>query len=94
MTPTWDNWTGFKAELERQFGVIDDKGEARIKLQNMKQGKRSVREYCDKFPLVAREAELDYSTVVELLLREMNTELQKAWGASSEEYQNIELLAQ
>jgi len=39
ITPTWDNWAGFKAELQRQFGIIDAKGEARITLKNMKQGK-------------------------------------------------------
>ena len=38
-TPTWDNWAGFKAELRRQFGVIDAKGEGRIRLKKMKQGK-------------------------------------------------------
>jgi len=32
ITPAWDNWAGFKAELQGQFGVIDDKGEARIRL--------------------------------------------------------------
>jgi len=31
ITPTWDNWAGFKAELQRQFGVIDAKAEARIR---------------------------------------------------------------
>jgi len=40
ITPTWDNWAGFKAELQRQFGVIDAKGEARIRLKNMRRGKR------------------------------------------------------
>jgi len=45
ITPSWDNWAGFKAELQRQFGVIESKGEARIRLKNMKQGKRSVTEY-------------------------------------------------
>jgi len=39
ITPNWDNWAGFKAELQRQFGVIDAKGEARIRLKNLKQGK-------------------------------------------------------
>jgi len=45
ITPAWDNWAGFKAELERQFGLIDARGEARIRPKNMKQGKRSVTEY-------------------------------------------------
>ena len=36
ITPTWDNWARFKTELRRQFGVINAKGEARIKLKNMK----------------------------------------------------------
>jgi len=62
ITPTWDNWAGFKAELQRQFGVIDAKGEVRIRLKNMKQGKRSVTEYWNEFRLVASEAELDDST--------------------------------
>jgi len=94
ITPTWDNWGGFKAELQRQFGVIDAKGEARIRLKNMKQGKRSVTEYWNEFRLVASEAELDDSTGGELLLGGMNTELQNAWGASSEEYEDLEALAQ
>jgi len=94
INPTWDNWAGFKGELQRQFGVIDAKEEARIKLKNMKQGKRSVTEYWNEFRLVAREAELDDSTGGELLLGGMVTELQNAWGASSEEYKDLEALAQ
>jgi len=94
ITPTWDNWAGFEAELKRQFGVIDTKGEARIKLKNMKQGKRSVTEYWNEFRLVASEAELDDSTGGQLLLGGMNTDLQNAWGASSEEYEDLEALAQ
>jgi len=58
ITPTWDNWAGFKAELQREFGVIDTKGEARIRLKNMKEGKRSITEYWNEFRLVASEAEL------------------------------------
>jgi len=38
-TPTWDNRVGFKGELQRQFGVIKAKEEARITRKNMKQGK-------------------------------------------------------
>jgi len=94
ITLTWDNWAGFKAELQRQFGVIDAKGEARITLKNMKQGKRSVTEYWKEFRLVASEAELDDSTGGELLLGGMIAELQNAWGASSEEYEGLEALAQ
>jgi len=92
-TPALDNWAGFKAELQRQFGVIDAKGEARIKLKNIKQGKRSVTEYWNEFRLVACEAELDDSTGGELLLRGMIAELQNAWGASSEEYEDLETLS-
>jgi len=94
ITPAWDNWAGFKAELQRQFGVIDAKREARIWLKNMRQGKRSVTEYWNEFRLVASEAELDDSTGGELLLGGMITELQNAWGASSEEYEGLEALAQ
>jgi len=94
ITPTWDNWAGFKTELQRQFGVIDAKGEARIRLRNMRQGKRSVTEYWNEFRLVASEAELDDSTGGEVLLRGMIAELQNAWGASSEEYEDLEALAQ
>jgi len=60
----------------------------------MKQGKRSVTEYWNKFRLVASEAELDGSTGGELLLGGMITELQNVWGASSEEYEGLEDLAQ
>jgi len=89
-----NTWAGFKAELQSQFGVIDVKGEARIKRNNMKEGKRSVTEYWNKFRLVASEAELDDSTGGELLLGGMNTELQNAWGASSDEYVSTEVLTQ
>jgi len=94
ITPTWDNWAGFKAELQRQFGMIDAKGQARIRLKNMKQGKRSVTEYWNEFRLVASEAEMDDSTGGELLLGGMIAELQNAWGASSEKYEDLEALAQ
>jgi len=94
ITPTWDNWTGFKTELQRQFGIIDAKGEARIRLKNMKQGKRSVTEYWNEFRLVASEAELDDSTGGKLLLGGMVPELQNAWGATSEEDDDLEAVAQ
>jgi len=60
----------------------------------MKQGKRSITEYWNQFRLLASEAELEDSTGRELPLGGMNTELQNAWGASSEEYKNLEVLAQ
>jgi len=94
ITPAWDNWAGFKVELQRQFGIIDAKGEARIRLKNIKQGKGSVTEYWNEFRLVASEAELDDSTGGELLLGGMIAELQNAWGARSEEYEELETLAQ
>jgi len=86
INPIWDNWAGFKAELQRQFGVMDTKGEARIRLKNIRQGGRSISECWNEFRLVAIEAEMDDSTGGELLLGEMITGLQNAWGASSEEY--------
>ena len=94
ITPIWDNWAGFKADLQRQFGIIDGKGEARIRLKNMKQGKRSVTEYFNEFRLVASKAQLDDSTCGELLLGGMITELPNAWGTSSEEYEELKALAQ
>jgi len=60
----------------------------------MKQGKRSVTEYWNEFRLVASEAELADSTGGELLPGGMIAELQNAWGASSEEYEGLEALAQ
>jgi len=93
-TQRWDNWAGFKPELHRQFGVIDAKGEARIRLKNMRQGKQLVTEYWNEFRLVASEAELDDSSGGELLLGGMIAELENAWGASSEEYEDLEALAQ
>jgi len=42
---------------------------------------------------VASEAELDDSTGGELLLGGMIMELQNAWGASSEEYEDLDALA-
>jgi len=55
----------------------------------MKQGKRSVTEYWNESRLVASEAELDNSTGGELLLGGMIAELHNAWGASSEEYEDL-----
>jgi len=94
ITPVWDNWAVFKAELQRQFGVSDAKGEARIGIKNMKQGKRLVTQYWTEFSLVASEAKLDNSTGGALLLGGLITALQNAWGASSKEYENLEALAQ
>jgi len=74
--------------------VIDAKGEARIRLKNMKQGKRSVTEYWNEFRLVASEGESEDSTGGELLLGGMITELQNAWRSSSEEYKDLQALAQ
>jgi len=56
ITPVWDNWAGFKVELQSQFGVIDATGGARNRLKNIKQGKRSVTEYWNEFRLVAGKA--------------------------------------
>jgi len=42
ITPARETWAEFKSELQRQFGVIDPKGEARIKLKNMK-GRQTIR---------------------------------------------------
>ena len=57
------------------------KGEARIRLKNMKQGKRSVTEYWNEFRLVASEAELDDSTGGELLLGGMIAEITERLGS-------------
>jgi len=43
---------------------------------------------------VASEAELDDSTGGELLVGGMIVELQNAWGASTEEYEDLDTLAQ
>ena len=90
---TWENWAGFAEELRSQFRVIDAKGEARIKLKNMKQGQKSMTKYWNEFRLVASETELDDSTAGEWLLGGMNPEIQNAWGASSDKYTNITALA-
>jgi len=58
--------------------VIDAKGEAKITLKNMKQGKRSITDYWNAFRLVASQAELEDSTRGEVLLGGMITELQNA----------------
>ena len=90
---TWGNWAEFAQELRSQFGVIDAKGEARITLQGMKQGRKSMTEYWNEFRLVASETGLDDSTAGKWLLGGMNPELQNAWGASSDKYTNITALA-
>jgi len=60
----------------------------------MKQGQRSVTEYWNEFHLMASEAEQANSTGGELLLGGMIAELQHAWGASSEECEDLKTLAQ
>ena len=50
-------------------------------------------EYWNEFRLVASETGLDDSTASEWLLGRMNSELQNAWGASSDKYTNITALA-
>ena len=77
---TWENWAGFAQELRSLFGVIDAKGEARITLKNMKQGRRLITEYWNEFRLEASEMGLEDSTADEWLLGGINTELQNAWG--------------
>jgi len=60
----------------------------------VKQGKRLVTEYWNEFRLVASQAELDDSSGGKLLLGGMIAELQNAWEASSEEYEDLGALAQ
>ena len=50
-------------------------------------------EYWNEFRLVASETELDDSTAGEWLLGGMITDLQNAWGASSDKYTSTEALA-
>ena len=50
-------------------------------------------EYWNEFRLVASDTALDDSTAGEWLLGRMNSELQNAWGASSDKYTNITALA-
>ena len=49
-------------------------------------------EYWNEFRLVVSEAGLDNSTACEWRLGGMNSELQNAWGASSDQYTNITAL--
>lgn len=93
MPSKWENWARFAKELTSQFGITDAKYEARITLKNVKQGMRSISEYWNEFRLMATKTELDYSTAGEWLIGGMNSELQNAWGASSDIYTNILALA-
>jgi len=93
ITPTWNTWKSLKAELQSHWGVIDAKGEARIKQMRMKQGKLSLTEYRHEFCLLASEAKLEDSTGGELILGGMNTELQTVWGAGSDKNNSREVLA-
>ena len=47
--PTWTTWPQFAEELRNQFGIIDRKGEARNRLKNITQGKRTMTEYWNEF---------------------------------------------
>ena len=84
--PTWTAWPQFAQELRNQFGVIDRKAEARNRLKNITQGKRTRTEYWNEFQLVSSETKLDDATKGEWLLAGMTTTLQNAWGADSNTY--------
>ena len=90
---TWTKWLQFAEELRNQFGIIDRKGKARNKLENMIQEKRTMTQYWNEFRLVSNKAELDDSTEGECLLAGMTTALQNAWGADSNTYQDVDTLA-
>ena len=64
---TWENWTGFAQELRNQFGVIDAKGEARITLKNMKQGRKSMTVTWIHVPVAVSRAEPWISHVLSLI---------------------------
>ena len=91
--PMWATWPQFAEELRNQFGVIDRKGEARNRLMNITQGKRTMTEYWNEFRLISSEAELDDATEGEWLLAGMTTALQNAWGADSNIYEDVDTLA-
>ena len=91
--PTCTTWLQFAEELRNQFGVIDRKGEARNRLKNITQGKRTLTEYWNEFQLVSSEAVLDDATEGEWLLAGMTTALQNAWGADSNTYEDVNTLA-
>lgn len=91
--PSWTTWPQFAEELQNQFGIIDKKGEARNKLKNIIQGKRTMTEYWSEFRLVSSEAELDDATEGEWLLAGMNPTLQNAWGMDSNTYEDVDTLA-
>ena len=91
--PTWTTWLQFAEELRYQFGVIDRKGEARNRLKNITQGKRTMTEYRNEFRRVSSEAELDHATEGEWLLTGMTIALQNAWDADSNTYEDVDTLA-
>ena len=47
--PTWTTWLQFAEELRNPFGVIDKKREARNRLKNIIQGKRTIMKYWNEF---------------------------------------------
>ena len=81
-------------QIRTQFVVIDAKGEAQIKLKNMKLGWRWITEYWNEFRLTSSKVELDDSTAGEWLLTGMNTELQDGCGADSDDYKSMAEMAQ
>ena len=91
--PSWTTWLQFAEELRNQFAVIDRKGEARNRIKNIIQRKRTMTEYWNQFQLVSSEAELDNAMEGEWLLAEMYTTLQNSWGADSNTYQDIDTFA-
>ena len=91
--PTWTTWLQFAEELRNQLGVIDRKGEARNRLKNITQGKRTMTEYWNEFRLVSSEAELDDATEGEWLLAGMTTAFQNAWGVDSNTYEDVDTLS-
>jgi hypothetical protein len=93
LQPGWNTWGDFITELRTQFGAVDPRGEARIKLKELKQATRSMTEFWNEFRLIATEAQLDETTMGEWLLSGMKTSLQEAWGNDAADFTTTANLA-
>src|SRR5438270_13990869 len=66
--PGWNTREELKGELKEQFGAVDPRAEASIKLRETEQEDRSMTEYGNEFRLIGTEAARDEFTLDEGLI--------------------------
>jgi hypothetical protein len=90
---TWNTYEEFLRAIRVQFGEVDPRGAARLKLQKLRQGDKNMTEYWNEFRLLLTEAQLDDITAGELLYTGMSSALQEEFEHCNEEIAGTQTLA-